>query len=204
MRLDPALLGASPLDVTGANPRMWNSQISFGPWSTTQVREGFLWGFGYRLLGIEARYAQQPYQVVIASGDGTVQAECMTRAVTLSRHDLSVDPTLGKLPALGCGFTGAGEGVLRLHTTASNAEDGTIAFGNDTWNVRSVSQFEGSPMRSSEPVGYEIARAGDVIAAVETINRGRVWIAPGVPADERARIAGIAAVLLLYTPAETA
>jgi hypothetical protein len=203
MRVDPVLMATTPLQVTGANPRIWNAPIAFGSWSTRRVEEGWLWGFGYRLLGIEARYAQQPYRVVFGSADAAVQAECMTRAVTLSRNDLSIDPALGRLPLLGCGFRGAGDGTLRLHATAASAERGTVEFAGETWTLRSANHFAGSPIRSSEPLGYEIVRGADVIAAVETINDGRVWLRQGLTQIEQSRAAVVAAVLLLYTPAQT-
>ncbi|HEY5809278.1 MAG TPA: hypothetical protein VIT67_14990 [Povalibacter sp.] len=203
MKTAPALANVAPFVVQGANPRVWNSDISFGPWHTSQVREGLTWSFGYRLLGIEARYAQQPYQVVIASGAARVQSECITRALALSRDGLAVDPAFGKLPALSCGFTGAGEGTLRLNTTASNAEHGEIVFGGERWTLRSVDTFDGSPIRNTEPIGYELSDERGIVAAVEIINSGRVWISPTLSAQQQSRIAALAVVLLLYDPAQT-
>ena len=203
MKVDPSLSAVAPLSVVGANPRVWNSQISFGPWATSEVREGLTWGFGYRLLGVEARYASQPYRIVVASGDARMQGECITRALALSRKGLTVDPAFGMMPALSCGFTGMGEGTLRLKTTASNAEKGEIVFGTDRWTIRSINEFAGSPIRSTEPAGYEFSYDDQVVAAVETINHGRVWISPALSREEQARIAALATVLLLYDPAET-
>jgi hypothetical protein len=203
MQVSPELNTVAAFDVTGANPRVWNAPLSFGPWTTTQVREGLTWGFGYRLLGIEASYAQQPYRLAMSAGSATMQAECITRALVLSREGLEVDPSFGTLPALSCGFAGAGEGMLRLRMTATNAEEGEMTFGASRWTLRSTDRFEGSPIRSSGPVGYELSRDGAIVAAVETINRGRVWISPALPEDERARAAVAAAALLLYRPARS-
>lgn len=203
MKVSPALADVAPFSVRGANPRVWNTDVAFGPWHTSQVREGLTWSFGYRLLGIEARYAQQPYQLVVATGNARLQAECITRALSLSRNDLSVDPALGRLPALSCGFTGADEGTLRLNTTAANAEQGEVVFGSDRWSVRSVDTFQGSPIRNTEPIGYELSDDGSVVAAVETINSGRVWISPALSPQQQSRVAMLAAVLLLYDPAQT-
>jgi hypothetical protein len=203
MKLTPALSGVAPLSVQGANPRVWNSDLSFGAWRTSQVHEGLTWNFGYRLLGIEARYGQQPYRMTISSGAVHVQGECITRSLALSRKELSVDPAFGNLPALSCGFAGADEGILLLRSTALNAESGEIHFGGDRWAVRSVDSFAGSPVRSTEPVGYEFSVGDDVVAAVETINSGRVWISPALSPEDQARVAALAAALLLYRPAET-
>lgn len=203
MRVHPDLGAATPLAVRGANPRVWNSPISFGSWETTQVREGLVWGFGYRLLGIEARYAQQPYQLALRSPAGVTQAECLTRAVALARNEAQLDPTLGKLPALSCALTGVGEGTMRLHTTASNAEEGEIRFADEVWTVRSTMRFMNSSLPSGSPLGYEVLRGNEVLGAVETINSGRVWIKPDANTEAREQMALVAAVLLLYEPANT-
>ncbi|HEU4522610.1 MAG TPA: hypothetical protein VFT12_11445 [Thermoanaerobaculia bacterium] len=201
MRVDPALADVTALDVSGANPRTWNTPIRFGPWATSVAREGGTWGFGYRLLGIDAGFAFQPYRLVVSNGPSSVQAECVTRAAVLSRNDLSVDPSFGRIPALACGFRGAGDGTLRLRTTATNAEEGEIEFGAERWTIRSVRDFEGSAIPSGDPLGYEIRDDGRVVAAIETINRGRVWIDPSVDAEDAARLAAVATALLLYEPA---
>ncbi len=201
MRVAPTLAGMPVYAVEGANPRKWNSPVSFGPWQTTTAREGMRWDFGLPLLGITAGYATQPYRLVIAGNGPVVQAECVSRAASLARKSLAVDPTFGRLPALACGFRGAGEGTLRLRTTATNTEEGTIDFGDGAWTVRSVSHYEGSPLPSPLPLGYEISRNGFIHAGVETINRGRVWIDPALPAEDQARLAAAITALLLYVPA---
>jgi hypothetical protein len=201
IQIAPDLAAVTPLNVQGANPRRWNAPVSFGSWATSEVREGFTWDFGYRLLGIDASFAFQPYRLAIVSGDRTVQAECITRAAVLSREDLSVDPSFGRIPALACGFRNDGEGTLRLNTTALNREEGEIAFGPWTWKVNSVHKFAGSSLPSGDPIGYEISGNGRVIGMVETINRGRVWLDPSLSAEEQGRLAAIATALLLYEPA---
>lgn len=203
IQVAPDLAAVTPMDVRGANPRRWNAPVSFGPFATTEVREGGTWGFGYRLLGIDAGFAFQPYRLSIASGDRTIHAECVTRAAVLSRKGLSVDPSFGKIPALGCGFNGDGEGTLRLNTTAMNREEGQIEFGSTVWQIRSIHNYAGSSIPSGEPLGYEILSGGRVIATVETMNRGRVWMDPSVNAEDQTRIAGVATALLLYDPAQT-
>ena len=202
IQLAPDLAAVTPLSVQGANPRRWNAPISFGPWATTEVREGLTWDFGYRLLGIDASFAFQPYRLAITSGNGTVQAECITRAAALSRKDLSVDPSFGRIPALACGFRGDREGTLRVNTTAMNREEGEIVFGASRWNIRSVHKFAGSSLPSGDPIGYEILRDNRVIGTVETINRGRVWMDSSLAVEEQGRLAAIATAILLYQPAK--
>jgi hypothetical protein len=201
IQVAPELAAVTPLSVQGANPRRWNAPVSFGPWATSEVREGLTWDFGYRLLGIDASFAFQPYRLAIGSGNRTVQAECVTRAAVLSQKDLSVDPSFGKIPALACGFRGDGEGTLRLNTTALNKEEGEVVFGASTWKINSVHKFAGSSLPSGDPIGHEISQDGRVIGMVETINRGRVWMDPSLSAEEQGRLAAVATAVLLYEPA---
>ncbi len=203
IQLAPDLASVAPMAVEGANPRRWNAPIRFGTWATTEVREGFTWDFGYRLLGIDVAFAFQPYRLAISSGNRTVQAECITRAAALSRKGLSVDPSFGRIPALACGLRSEGEGTLRLNATSMNREEGEIAFGPSVWQIRSVHEFAGSSIESGDPIGYEIRSDGRVIATIETINRGRVWIAPGLREEEQARVAAVATAVLLYKPASS-
>ncbi len=203
IQLAPDLAMVTPVPVQGANPRRWNAPVSFGAWATTEVREGFTWDFGYRLLGIDVAFAFQPYRLVISSGNQAIQAECITRAAALSRKDLSVDPSFGRIPALACGFRGEGEGTLHLNTTSMNREEGEAAFGRSVWQIRSVHKFAGSSVMSGDPLGYEISSDGRVIAAVETMNRGRVWIDPTLSTEDQGRVAAVATAVLLYEPAKT-
>jgi hypothetical protein len=201
MQVAPALSGLSAVPVAGANPRRWNSQVSFGPWRTELVREGMRWDFALSLLGLKASYSFQPYRVVVSAGGEPLQAECITRAASLARRDLEVDPAFGNIPTLACGFRGRGDGTLRLRTTAVNREEGTIDFGDTSWTLQSVHRFHGSSIPSGPPLGYEIMGAGQVLAAVETINQGRVWLNPAVSPRDQERLAAAIMVLLLFQPA---
>ena len=81
-------------------------------------------------------------------------------------------------PPLAYGFHGAGEGTLRLRNTARNAEQEEVTFAGPTSEIRSVHQIVGTKFSNGYPVGYEIRDGGQILAAVETINHGRVWRAP--------------------------
>lgn len=202
MEIAPSLAStAAPMDVHGANPRRWNTPIHFGPWWTVEAREGMTWQFGHRLLGLDAQFMAQPYRFVLAAEDQPLQGECVTRALALSRKGVSLDPSLGHLPPLACGFQGgAGEGTLRLRNTARNTEQGEVTFEGTTWEIRSVHEIVGGKLRNGYPVGYEIRDGDQILAAVETMNHGRVWMAPPLNEEDQARIALVATALLMYEP----
>lgn len=202
MQIAPSLSDVAALEVEGANPRRWNSPIRFGRWATTEATEGMTWSFGDRLMQVDAGYTSQPYRFVLAGESGYTQAQCRTRALELSRDGWTVDPSLGRLPLLHCAFSGPDEGILRLRNTV-RGEEGLAEFGADRWTIRSVRRLEGSRIQSADPVGYEIDADGRVIAAVETINRGRVWISPDLAEEDRRRVAALSTALLMYDDPRT-
>ena len=138
--------------------------------------------------------------IVLASDGQPVQAECVTRDARVSSGSVSIDLGRRRIPPLACGFRGVGDGTLRLRTTPANTEEGEIEFGQPLWTVRSVHQLQGVKFRSGDPVGYEVTSGSQVIAAVETINRGRVWIDPSLSTEDRMRMAAVSTALLMYKP----
>jgi hypothetical protein len=200
MKVATPLAAVDAMPVSGANPRHWNAPVRFGPWLTSEVDEGLTWNFGLHLLGLDLGYTFKPYRFVLRSEGQPVQAECITRGALLAHKGFSLDIATDRIPQLACGFKGIGDGTLRLRRTTANTVEGEIDFGRPSWKVRSVHRLEGSKFRSGDPVGYEIATENQVIAAVETINRGRVWMAPSLPPEDRARMAAVSTALLMYRP----
>lgn len=207
IQLSPALADVAPMPVEGANPRRWNAPVRFGPWSTVEVRESMTWGFGASLLGFDAGYMRQPYRVVLSGGGDPIQAECLVQTANLSRGDLSIDAGFGRLAPLQCAFRAeggeGGEATLRLLDALRGGvllQEGEIGPGGEPggWTVRSLHLLEGARAPAGDPVGYEIRDGERVLAAVETVNQGRVWIAPAASDAERDRLAAAAAVLLIY------
>jgi len=65
------------------------------------------------------------------------------------------------------------------------------------WHVQSVDRIEGGHGPGAI-VGYEIRRGKEVIAAVETMNHGRVWMSSALTPLEQDRAASVAMALLVY------
>ena len=208
MPVDPTLASrAEPLAVTGNNPRLWNRPLAFGPFRTEQVSEGGQWRWAAPLLGGEAGIAWQNYRLVLNDGSQRIQTACRTRRVFLERDDWSVDPSLGRLPVLQCALRpedGGEPWVVTLRRTPTNKFAGTLQSepGGETIQLESKHRAEGAIVDSADPVGYTMTRDGTVLGAVETINRGRVWIDPSLAGSDRLRAAGVAAALLLFNPAD--
>lgn len=204
--------GPEPLAVTGANPRTWNQPLGFGPFRTSANRDGTELSWAFEAFGIGAGGASRPYgfRLADAAGGGELEVACHTRELRLFRGSFEVDVTAAFRPALACAIRPAvavpalGGGAVAapaLLTLAVKAQDyrGELGLaGGAPLEVRSVHRFAGSSLRNPEPVGYELARGGRVLAAVETVNRGRVWLSPDLAGEERRQVASAAAALLLF------
>lgn len=85
-------------------------------------------------------------------------------------------------------ITADGEMELLEMPTVAGSEEGRIEFGVTRWHVQSVNRIAGG-RGPAGIVGYEIRRDDEVIAAVEIMNSGRVWMSPSLTATEQDRVA---------------
>lgn len=200
----PAGLDAvAPHTVTGKNPRTWNRPLAFGPWHTAAVREGATRSWSLEAFGLGGGASKRPYHVMLEGPDGARrEVACMTRGAELWRGSFSVDLSRFTAPRLACAIR---EGERAPHAFLMLGQRGVELAGSlrlpdGTHEVVSIHKLAGSRIRSSEPVGYATRRESSVSLVVETINRGRVWLAPAADAEASADLAAAAAALLLFEP----
>ena len=100
----------------------------------------------------------------------------------LGRSGVFVDPSFGGEPLLVCGYDQEdGRAVLTLSRTGKSEPSlrGSLrTAGGEAFEVRSLHRAAGGGLPSLDPWGYEIRQGDERIAMIETVNRGRVWIAP--------------------------
>ena len=208
LALDPQLAeSASGMPVDGANPRRWGTNLSFGDYRAVEVRDGdhLEWFFAVGNFGTGA--AKSASRLTLEGPSGALRVECLAKRKVLARGSFSVDLALGRKPLLMCGLEGPdGDRWTLVLTERAPNLTGTIqpeeGIDGARLDVRSVHRLEGSKWPLAEPAGYEISEGGRVVAAIETINRGRVWIGSDLDADTRQRVAAVAAALLLFEPPE--
>lgn len=180
--------------VQGANPRIWNRPISFGPFRTEMVDEGTRRSWLADLDVLQITKADQGYHLRVSG----VDVECHTKELLLGRSGVFVDPAFGGEPLLVCGY-GDGRAVLTLSRTGKSEPSlrGSLRMADgEAFDVRSLHRAAGGALPSLDPWGYEIAKGTSRLAAVETVNRGRVWLGPDV--RDRDLLASVAASLLLF------
>jgi len=207
MQVSPDLRSVQPFAVDRALWRKPNDPLSFGSWRTSHIDVG--WGkFRSRstpatVTGkttIDLQSFQRPYRLDVEASDGVISAECVARAEAVAYKDWSLDSgALQGIPPLRCSYYGAAEGEMELleMPTIAGSEAGNIEFGVTRWHVQSVNRIEGGH-GPGDTVGYEIRRDNEVIAAVEIMNRGRVWMSPDLTTMEQDRVASVAMALLVY------
>ncbi|HSL19018.1 MAG TPA: hypothetical protein VLB51_14015 [Methylomirabilota bacterium] len=198
---------AAPMAVEGANPRRWGADLAFGEFRAVDVRDGDRLEWFFALGNFGAGGVKSASRLTLEGAVGSVRVVCLAERRVLARGSFSVDLAFGRKPILLCGLESSDgdRWAFALTERAPNLE-GSIEpvdeAGGDPLKVRSIHRLEGSRWPLAEPAGYEISLGGRVVAAVEIVNRGRVWIDPTLEVATRNRIAAAAAALLLFEPPE--
>jgi len=209
MQVSPDLATVEPFAVDRVLWRLRkpNDPLSFGSWRTTRIDVG--WGeFRSRQIPVtvsgkstlDFQSYLQPYRLDVMTSNGVISAECIERAAGVAYKDWSLDTgALAGIPPLHCLYTGASAGEMELleMATIAGSEEGNITFDVSHWHVQSVNRIEGGHGPGGI-VGYEIRRDSEVIAAVEIMNQGRVWMSPALTALDQDRVATVAMALLVY------
>lgn len=201
MQLPTTLSAVEAWQVTGANPRTWNRPLAFGPWETARVEERSTFSWGFEALGVTVTGARRPYELTVRGPSGAGRdVACLTREITLGRGTLAAEVTGIVAPRLLCTIHGDGSTPASLLIGRHGGGlRGTLRTASASYSIESVHRLAGSRIPTGDPAGYEIVGDGSVAAAVEVVNRGRVWIAaPG--GDQAPTLAAAAAALLLFDP----
>lgn len=206
MQVDPQLnASAQAMPVSGRQGWLVKQQLSFGEFTSSPVKRG--WTFGYNIpfiVRFSGAREKLGFGIQNSAGD---QAElfCLGK---LREYDLPVlnkafEVNLKTTDVFTCGIALADQSFEfyseNLHQNPRfGAITGQVQGPGVDWSIRPVSSLEGGQSSwSTTALGYELVQDGRVIAAVETLNDGRVWINPALPESQQLIIAGVAAALLL-------
>jgi hypothetical protein len=198
---------AQAMDVSGSNPRRWSKPLGFGPYRTLEVDDGTEFSWSVELFGVRGGRATRKYRLLLEGPDGsTRQVECRTRSIEAWRSGWNVELTDAFEPRLACGIgdpAGESRPVRLVLASDGRRLRGGIEGSSGAFELESVHDLEGSRLALAQPAGYVVRRGTTVQAAVETLNRGRVWIVPGLDPGEAHAVAAAVAALLLYNPEST-
>lgn len=209
MSVDPVLKAATEAWVVqGHNPRTWNRPLRFGPFQTAQVREGATGSWLLNVFGVGIGSARQPYRFTMVGPDHTVMTECFAQARQIGWGGLVVELAHGSQPILVCGIGEDLQGnrwvlsLARREAGLAGEVRRTPDGSGPGMSVVSNHNLEGSRLAQVDPVGYHILVDGRVVAGVETINAGRVWMTPQAAPGRQEVVAAVVTALLLFRPPE--
>ena len=101
-------------------------------------------------------------------------------------------------PHLDCEFTGSQSGQLTLRADLTARRDtGVAEFAGHTWQLRSVNVVDNGKIPWKR-YGYEVARDGRAVAAVDCMFYGQVWMLRSLSPSEEDELALVTTTLLYY------
>ena len=207
--VDPTLSTADVYEVSGLTNRYWGKPMRFGDFQTRKTRVGEswtwttgLWNVAGGTLGGGERV--QPYRFVFVGEQGAEwQVECRAKTPIL-RHtgehhetELRVGET-----RLGCAIRDGAEHVNVLSLTGYGYDfAGTTDFGGEPIDIRVLRELPGRDGRLVHipgVLGYELRKGDQVMASVDLLGKGRVYLAREAPPELRDQLAMTATVLMLF------
>jgi hypothetical protein len=207
LRVDPSLVARTEaLPVKPGKGRLINAPISFGEYRTLKVREGSYDNWAIPIFGMALD--QHRYSARLTDGLLEMQINCGWKHTALRGGVVTVkwgdDETLrcALLAGTGgpwtlrmyAGYTSFERAVLNRVSVFGTVED---AEGDTTLVLESVHHTVESRSTIPHIVGLQIRRDKVVLAAIQTLGRRRVWIAPELNADDRLLVAGLTVAMLL-------
>lgn len=206
MQVDPQLTAATEaMPVSGRQGWLVKQQLRFGEFTSGPVKRG--WTFGYNIPFI-VRFSGAREKLGFSVQDAAgVKAEffCLgkLREYDLPLFNKAFEVNLKTTDVFTCGIALDDESFEfyseNLNQNPRFSEiTGQLKGPGLGFTIQPVGSLEGGQSSwSTTALGYELVQDGKTIAAVETLNEGRVWIDPALPDSQQLLIAGVASALLL-------
>jgi hypothetical protein len=207
--LSPELADATEMKVKGRQGWQFNQVIRFGEFSTSKVKRG--WTKGYD-LGFTLRFqkASEKLSYTQMTPEGK-QAEVLAVSRFKSTEYELVRDFLSYPIEQEYTFAGT---IIPADTSSSSWEfivfnpEGTFIRNGDcgkaqnaqgeTIFIHGIQQIEGLPKwMTGAYFGFEFIQHGKTVAAVSTVNNGKVWMQEALNPDTRLIVAALTSALLL-------
>jgi hypothetical protein len=212
--------GAGPLAVERRTGPFEGGHLSFGEHRVRDYARGWSFSWSPSFGGVTFTTEHDPYSFRLTGGEaggdgGEREVQCAGRGGRLSS---TREGQVGGLPVsrtvelnvqprrLECGFgaggpDGAGGALVVEHVPGWDLSEprgrvqGRAWMGGQALTVESTSRLEGGGMLAF--TGFHLREEGRLVAAVETLNEGRVWLAPDLAPRTRTLAVLTASALLL-------
>lgn len=212
MQVDPGLAVASAaLPVAGRQGWLVRQQLRFGEYHSGPVRRGWTRGYDYpfivRFTGASEKLEFRTTSTSTRAADAFCIGRLSEQDLALFRRHFAINLRTRDLFTCTVVLDGIGSYDFYAADLNQNRSSGEVAGAlhgpglavslRPVWRLQ-----DGSRSWDTRPPGLEFLREGRVVGAVETVNDGRVWLDPGLPARERLVLAALASALLLRSDLE--
>lgn len=198
---------ASPMPVNGRQGWMIGQKLSFGEFSTGKVRRGWTKSYDIPFI-VRFSGAKERLSFDMQDSQGlSANVFCLGK---LREQDL---PLFNDLFEVNLGWKDVFSGTVTLNDGERHYDFLVANLNQNNW-FREASGFiryqggeielqpvnrlaNGKKMLSENVPGFQFVYQGQVVGAVETLNRGQVWIKAGLPQEMRLLLGAMSAALLL-------
>ncbi len=225
MLVDQQLTAQStPMPVDGRQGWLINQSIRFGHYETENVQRAWTKSYSWDVFLAKLQDAKDKYSFTLF--DNQRGAYTVDAVNHIKGADLPIGRFLGEntSPALQelASFTVQTKDLFAASLYSNSREEAwhlMLMNRNDTRKngryaglltneqqqiieVLPVRALQGAKTWGNEIIGYEFRQDGKALAAVEVINKGRVWIDPALDANMQLVLASASATLLLQQELE--
>lgn len=206
---EPLHHAAQPHQVEGRSGWWIDQQLRFGGFTAGPVRRGWTRGYDYPFL-VRFTGAREKLRFSVSDANGLEASvfcagKLREQDLRLFREyfDISLRAKDHFVGTVGIAGTAAPYDFqisdLELQQNPGyRAMRGAIRGGGTSIELRSVWHLaSGQRTWGTEPLGVEFLLDGRVVAAVETLNEGRVWLHDDLDREKRLVLASVASALLL-------
>lgn len=219
MAVRPQLVSAAKeMKVEGRKSFSFDETFFFGPYEVAEVNREWTRSTGFSIdfpifgkgdKKFTSSRATQKYEFILKDEKGNIW-KCQSVTGCDQRN---VDVLLGNNNRLGIGLTSETSFVCTFSSkktpevwrltmneslNSSDALNGVLSDGTISIILQGTRKLAGTPFPLSTPSGYEFLINGNVVASVEVINKGGVWIVPSIEKRLHSPLAVTSAALLLY------
>ena len=202
--VDPTLAGGDVYEVSGLTNRYWGKPVEFGAFQTRKTRVGETWAWSAGSFDVGVGKRHQPYRFVFVGERGAewlVECRAKTPIVRHVGKSSEWELPLGETQ-LGCAMRGTDE-VVHVLSVNGNGFDftGITDFGGEPITIRALHEVpdrDGRPRRIPGVLGWELRQEGRVLAGVDLLGPGRVYLSRTVAPEQRDQLAMATTALMLF------
>lgn len=193
-------------DVKGKQGWMINQKLSFGPYATGKVSRG--WTRSYDIpFFVRFKGSREKFHFEQMGPQGSLVVHTVQ---SLKSKEIDFLEGYFSIPIdfkdAFSGTIGTEDDPGKWTFVINNPNDqffgetseGYLSNGNELYTIREVRQNNKKrDTKWGSIFGYEVFRNGKVVAGIQTINNGRVWLDQTISEEETQLLAAFAAALLL-------